>query len=87
MVGVLGAADAVAHFALFWMFVWRVISGSATEKLFAVVWAVLAFAGLLLGVVGRALVKYGRIGKAKRWGIWAIGASTALAGLLLVVAA
>ncbi len=87
MVGVLGAADAVAHFALFWFFVWRVVSGSAFDKVLAVLWAALAFGGLVLGVVGRALIKYGHIGKAKRWGTYAVGGSTALAGVLLVVAA
>ncbi len=87
VIGVLGAADAVAHVAFFWIFLWRIISGGSLARLTAVVWTVLAGLGLLAAVVGRLLVKHGGRTPARRFGVWAIGASTALAGVLLVIAA
>jgi len=87
VLAVLGAADAVAHLAFFWIFLWKVISGGAFARVTAIVWTVLAGLGLLAAVVGRLLVKHGGRTPARRIGVWAIAASTALAGVLLVIAA
>lgn len=87
VLGVLGAADVIAHLAFFWIFVWRMVSAGAMGRLLAIVWTVLACLGLVAAIGGRMLVKHGGGTPARRLGVWAIGASTALAGLLLVIAA
>lgn len=87
VIAVLGTADAVAHLAFFWIFVWRLFSAGALGRVAAVVWTVLAAAGLATAILGRLIIKYGGRTPARRFGVWAIGASTALAGFLLVVAA
>ena len=47
VIGLLGAADAVAHFAFFWIFLMRIISGGAFGRVLAVAWVMLAGLGLL----------------------------------------
>ncbi len=86
VIAVLGTADAVAHVAFFWIFVWRLFSSGAFGRVMAIVWTVLAVLGLTSAVVGRLIIKYAGRTPARRFGVWAIGASTALAGLLLVAA-
>jgi hypothetical protein len=86
IVTVLAAADAVAHFGFFWLFAVRVISGDGLGRVTAVLWAALALVGMLSGILGRLALKYGG-GGGKRAAMWAIAVSTALAGLLLFVAA
>jgi hypothetical protein len=83
VIGVLVAACSISHLALLTIFVWRLITGDGS-RLFALLWAVLAVAGLLLGLAGRMLLRYSGRTPARRWGIYCVGASTALAGLLLI---
>lgn len=85
VIAVLGTADAVAHLAFFWIFVWRVFSSGPMGRVFAIAWTVLAALGLASAIIGRFIIKYG--GPTRKIGVWAVGASTALAGLLLVIAA
>lgn len=86
VIAVLGTADAVAHVAFFWIFVWRLFAAGPLGRVMAIVWTVLAVLGLVSAVVGRLVIKYAGRTPARRFGVWAIGASTALAGLLLVAA-
>lgn len=86
VIALLGTADAVAHVAFFWIFVWRLFSSGPLGRVTAIVWTVLAVTGLASAIAGRLIIKYGGRTPARRFGVWAIGASTALAGLLLVVA-
>jgi len=81
----LAAADGVAHLAFFSVFGWRTVVGSGW-RLVQTGFAVLALAGMACSVIGWTLVKHGGKTRARAWGLWAIAASTALAGLLLVVA-
>ena len=85
-VGTLVAATSVAHVVFVSIFVWRIFMGSGASRLMAVIWAFLALGGLVLGIAGRTLLKYGGKTAANRWGVYCVGASTALAGLLLVAA-
>jgi hypothetical protein len=82
---VLAAADGVAHVAFFSLFVWRVVSGSGF-RLVQGTFALLAILGFIATTAGSLLVKHGGKTKAGRLGVWLIATSTALAGLLLVVA-
>jgi hypothetical protein len=86
VITVLGAADAIAHLAFFWIFAWRAISSDMLGRVASIVWAVLAALGLAGAIIGRLVVKYGGRTPARRVGVLLIGASTALAGFLLVVA-
>jgi hypothetical protein len=82
----LAAAAGVAHVAFFTLFAWRVIGRGGIG---AVGWAALAFTallGLVTNLIGYWLIKHGGRTIARRWGYIAIGASTALAGVLLGVA-
>jgi hypothetical protein len=83
----LAAACAIAHVSFFTLFAWRVI-GRAGMGSFA--WAMLALAslvGLGCNAVGYYLIKNGGKTPARKWGYWAIASSTALAGVLLAIAA
>jgi len=82
---VLAAADGVAHVAFFSLFVWRVIAGSGFRVVQGA-FALLAGLGVAGGFVGSLLVKHGGKTKAGKIGLWLIATSTALAGVLLVVA-
>jgi len=86
VITLLGTADAVAHVAFFWIFAWKIVSSGALGRAAAIVWTVLALVGLASAIAGRLILKYGGRTPARRFGVWAIGASTALAGVLLVVA-
>ncbi|WP_394828676.1 hypothetical protein [Pendulispora albinea] len=82
---VLATADAVAHAALFTLFVWRTITGSGF-RLVQSIFALLAGLGFGAGFVGSMLIRYGGRTKARTLGLYCIAASTALAGALLVMA-
>lgn len=82
---VLATADSVAHAAFFSMFVWRTIAGSGLRVVQGVC-ALLAGIGFAAGVVGSMLVKHGGRTKVRTLGLYGIALSTALAGVLLVVA-
>jgi hypothetical protein len=82
VIAVLGTADAVAHVAFFWIFAWRILSSGTLGRVAAIVWTLLAALGLAGAIFGRLLMRT----PARRFGVWAIAASTALAGFLLVVA-
>lgn len=85
VIGVLVAACSISHLALLSIFVWRVLTGDGSSRVFAILWAFLALAGLLLGLAGRMLLRYAGRTPARKWGVYCVGASTALAGLLLIV--
>jgi hypothetical protein len=85
-IGVLVAAASISHLALLTVFVWRIFAGDGAGRVFAIFWSLLALAGLVMGIVGRALLKYGGKTPARRWGVYCVGGSTALAGLLLIAA-
>lgn len=83
----LAAACGLAHVSFFTLFAWRVI-GRGGMGSFA--WGLLALASLLgLGAnaVGYYLIKHGGRTPARKWGYWAIAASTGMAGVLLAIAA
>lgn len=84
--GALATADAVAHVAFFSLFAWRAATWDGASRYASVVLAIVALVGLALGLVGAALVKYGGRTKARLFGFWGIGLSTALAGVLLLLA-
>ncbi len=78
----LAAACGVAHVSFFTLFAWRIVGRWGAGS---VAWAALALVALLgLGAnaAGYYLVKNG----ARKWGLWAISASTATAGVLLAIA-
>jgi len=81
----LAAADGVAHLAFFSVFGFRTVVGSGW-RIMQSGFALVALAGIACSVVGWTLVKHGGKSPARRWGLWAIAASTTLAGVLLVVA-
>ena len=85
VIAVLGTADAVAHLAFLDLRVARFFRAGRCGRVFAIAWTVLAALGLASAIIGRFIIKYG--GPAKKIGVWAVGASTALAGVLLVIAA
>ena len=79
----LAAACAVAHVSFFTLFAWRIIGRAGMGS---IAWALLALAALLgLGAnaAGYFLISKG----ARKWGLWAISTSTAMAGVLLAIAA
>ncbi|MBX3193080.1 MAG: hypothetical protein KF819_39210 [Labilithrix sp.] len=83
----LAAACGVAHVSFFTLFAWRVIGRAGMGK---IAWAVLALSALLgLGcnALGYYLIKHGGRTPARKWGYWAIAASTGIAGALLAIAA
>jgi hypothetical protein len=84
--GALATADVVAHLAFLAIFGWRSLASFGPMKLVAGVFALLALVGLVLAFVGKLLVKHGGRTPAGKVGIWAVGGSTGLAGLLLVLA-
>jgi hypothetical protein len=83
----LAAACAVAHVSFFTLFAWRIIGRGGMGS---IAWALLAL-GALLGLgcnaVGYYLIKKGGGTPARKWGYWAIAASTGIAGVLLAIAA
>jgi hypothetical protein len=79
----LAAACAVAHVSFFTLFAWRIIGRGGMGS---IAWALLAL-GALLGL-GCNAVGYYLISKgARKYGLWAIAASTGIAGVLLAIAA
>lgn len=81
----LGSASSVAHFAFLSIFAWRFIVGRGFRVVSAV-WALLAAVGIASSFVGNSLIKHGGRTKARSIGVWLVGASAALASLLLVMA-
>jgi hypothetical protein len=84
--GVLAAADAVAHVAFLGIFGWRMFTGGIIGKYVSLVLLVAAAIGLLLGVIGWLLMKHAPMKRLKTVGVWGIGLSTGLAGILLFAA-
>ena len=82
---VLATADGVAHAAFFSLFAYRTVAGSGL-RLVQGVCALLAGLGFVAGVVGSMLVKHGGRTRVRTFGLYAIALSTALAGVLLVMA-
>ena len=81
----LATADGIAHIAFFSLFAWRVVSGNGF-RLVQGLFALLALAGMAAGIFGWALARHGGQGKGRTIGLWCIASSTALAGVLLMVA-
>src|SRR3954454_2943025 len=79
----LAAACAVAHVSFFTLFAWRIIGRGGMGS---IAWALLAL-GAALGfgcnAAGYFLISKG----ARKYGLWAIAASTAIAGVLFAIAA
>jgi hypothetical protein len=82
----LAAADGVAHVAFLGLFGWRTVTGGFIGKYVSLACAILALIGLALGTAGWLVLKYAPGKKLKRLGIWGVGLSTGLAGILLVLA-
>lgn len=81
----LATADGVAHIAFFSVFAYRVITGNGF-RIVQGLFALLSLVGVAAGVVGWALARHGGKGKGHTMGLWCIATSTALAGVLLMVA-
>jgi hypothetical protein len=79
----LGGASTAAHFAFLTLYAWRLVIGRGFRAV-SLVLAILAGCGLVLSFVGGALLKHGGRTRARSIGVWLVGASTALASLLLV---
>lgn len=88
----LAAAGAVAHGAFFLLFAWRIVAasglfGGTFGRAGQMVLAAAALIGLVADFVGWSLVKHGgRLG-ARKYGLFAIAASTGIAAVLLAFAA
>jgi len=82
---VLATADSVAHAAFFSMFAYRTVAGSGLRFVQGIC-ALLAGLGFAAGVVGSMLIKHGGKTKVRTIGLYAVALSTALAGVLLVMA-
>jgi hypothetical protein len=82
----LAAADGIAHAAFFGLFAWRTVMWSGFGRVASLVFAVLSVVGLLAGILGGMVVRFGGRSKARTIGLWGIGLSTGLAGILLVAA-
>jgi hypothetical protein len=82
----LAAAAGIAHLAFLSVFGWRAFAGGMFARFYNLFFAALAALGFALSAGGAALVKYGGRTRLRRYGLWAIAASTALAGGLLFVA-
>lgn len=83
----LAAACAIAHVSFFTLFAWRIIGRGGMGS---VAWALLALSslvGLACNAIGYYLIKNGGGTPARKWGYWAIAASTGIAGVLLAIAA
>ena len=83
----LAAACAIAHVSFFTLFAWRVIGRAGMGSIAWALLALFALLGLGCNAVGYYLIKNGGKTPARKWGIWAIATSTALAGILLAIAA
>jgi hypothetical protein len=82
----LATANGVAHAAFFALFGWRVLMSGPIGKLTGIVFALLAAVGFGADVFGWALIRHGGRTRARKWGLWAISVSTALAAALLFLA-
>jgi hypothetical protein len=83
----LATAAGVAHAAFFTIFVYRIFARGGLGAIGFALCALAAVLGLACNFVGYYLVKHGGRTRARRWGYSAIAASSALAGVLLAVAA
>ena len=82
----LATAGGVAHVAFFSLFAFRVVTSSPLSKLANLVFAGLALLGLGAEFVGYSLIRYGGRTRIRRYGLYAIALSTALAAVLLAAA-
>jgi hypothetical protein len=82
----LATACGVAHATFFGIFAWRVIGRDGIGTFAWMALAATALLGLGVNFIGYYLIKNGGRSPARRWGYWAIAASSALAGVLLGIA-
>jgi len=81
----LSAANGVAHAVFVSLFGWRLLFSGPLTKVVALPCAIFAVLGLAADIVGWSLIKYGGKTRVRKFGLWAVAASTAIAaGLLLV---
>lgn len=69
----------------FSLFGWRLFFSGPLAKMAALPCALLAIVGLVADVVGWSLVKHGGKTRIRKFGLWAVAASTAISAALLVV--
>jgi hypothetical protein len=81
----LSAANGVAHVVFLSLFGWRLFFSGPFAKAVALPCALFALLGLVADIVGWSLVKYGGKTRVRKFGLWAVAASTAAAAALLVV--
>jgi hypothetical protein len=81
----LSAANGVAHVVFLSLFGWRIFFSGPLTKVVALPCAIFAILGLASDVVGWSLIKYGGKTRIRKFGLWAVAASTAIAAGLLVV--
>ena len=82
----LAAAAGIAHLAFLSVFGWRTVTSGMFGRFLNVFFAGLAAIGFGLSLLGAALIMYGGKTRLRRYGLWSIAASTALAGVLLFAA-
>jgi hypothetical protein len=81
----LSAANGVAQVVFLSLFGWRLFFSGPLAKMAALPCALLAVVGLVADVVGWSLVKHGGRTRLRKFGLWAVAASTAISAALLVV--
>jgi hypothetical protein len=82
----LATAGGIAHVAFFSLFAFRVVSSSPMSKVMNLVFATLALIGLGAELIGYSLIRYGGKTRVRKYGLYAIALSTALAAVLLAAA-
>jgi hypothetical protein len=81
----LSAANGVAHLVFLSLFGWRLFFSGPLSKMAALPCALFALLGLVTDLVGWSLVKHGGKTRVRKFGLWAVAASTAISAVLLVV--
>jgi hypothetical protein len=81
----LSAANGVAQVVFLSLFGWRLFFSGPLAKMAALPCALLAVVGLVADVVGWSLVKHGGRTRIRKFGLWAVAASTAISAALLIV--
>jgi hypothetical protein len=79
------AANGVAHAVFLSLFGWRLFFAGPLTKVVALPCAIFALVGLAADIVGWSLVKYGGKTRVRKFGLWGVAASTAIAAALLIV--